>query len=461
MDNSTQYKAFREAFSEFIYEDYTISESEGSLDIAFNFSIPGLARFRPAWSFSLLEPLGPSIDRQCLDGLVFSLGMVELISYWKICCPPRVRIMAGTLDNAQAAWWKKLYVGGLGEYFYKNGISPGDDFMEIISHAPTRRAAVGSFRTAAAPLPKVLVPIGGGKDSAVTLELLRVAADRYGYVINPRGATDNTAVAAGIGADKMVIARRTLDENMLLLNKQGFLNGHTPFSAIVAFSSVLAGYINGLDFIALSNESSANEMTVAGSDVNHQYSKSFGFELDFRRYEREYLCTGVEYFSLLRPLSELQIARLFAGYKQYHPIFRSCNAASKLDEWCGVCPKCLFVYIILSPFLEERELAAIFYKNLFADLSLKDTLDELVGFTPEKPFECVGSRDEVRASLELTAAKYNKRAEPLPPLLSYYCENRRAAPVDTEKILTCLNAENAVPPYFLSIVMSAAKVGYN
>jgi len=103
MNNSTQYKAFRETYSDFIYESYEISETEGSLDLAFNFNIPGLARFRPAWSFVTPNPPPLSIDRHRLDELVFSLGMVELISYWKICCPPRVHIKAGRLEGAQIA----------------------------------------------------------------------------------------------------------------------------------------------------------------------------------------------------------------------------------------------------------------------------------------------------------------------------------------------------------------------
>ena len=126
--------------------------------------------------------------------------------------------------------------------------------------------------------------------------------------------------------EKVIVAKRTLDKRMLELNKQGFLNGHTPFSAMAAFSCILTGYLYGLPYAALSNESSANESTVAGSTVNHQYSKSFKFEEDFTAYERKYIGSGVLYFSLLRPWSEYQIAREFAKHPKYHKIFRSCKA---------------------------------------------------------------------------------------------------------------------------------------
>ena len=37
-------------------------------------------------------------------------------------------------------------------------------------------------------IPKVMIPVGGGKDSAVTIELLKDKADIYCYIINSRDA---------------------------------------------------------------------------------------------------------------------------------------------------------------------------------------------------------------------------------------------------------------------------------
>ena len=114
----------------------------------------------------------------------------------------------------------------------------------------------------------------------------------------------------------------------------------------------------------------------------------------------ENLSQEVQYFSFLRPLSELQIAKLFSQCEAYHPVFRSCNAGSKTDSWCGKCPKCLFTWIILSPFLSREKLVAIFGKDLMADESLRPILEELNGTAEVKPFECVGTVEEVRACLK-------------------------------------------------------------
>ena len=417
-----RYAELRNQYSRFFYRGFEVEKTPTELKITYHFEIEGLAEFAPCWTFPRLEGGGEPDEK-----LIFSLGLVELISYWKIACPPQVVVEAGELDEDQIRWWKHLYFNGLGEFFYVNNIKEADpeNFMEIRCAGredSAETAAAWEKNVPARSISQgVLVPIGGGKDSVVTLDLLRRAGlPVYGYIINPRGATVNTAGAAGLGEGRVMSVRRTLDPNMLELNRRGYLNGHTPFSALVAFSSLIAARLLNLSYVALSNESSANESTVAGSTVNHQYSKSFEFEQDFHDYVRRYLPGNAYYFSLLRPLSEFQIAKYFAGLKQYHPIFRSCNAGSKTDSWCGHCPKCLFVYLILSPFLSREAVRDIFGRDMLEDETLKGTLDQLTGVVEEKPFECVGSRDEVNTAIVLTIGRLEQEHRPLPALLAYY-----------------------------------------
>ena len=417
-----RYAELRNQYSRFFYRGFEVEKTPTELKITYHFEIEGLAEFAPCWTFPRPEGGGEPDEK-----LIFSLGLVELISYWKIACPPQVVVEAGELDEDQIRWWKHLYFNGLGEFFYVNNIKEADpeDFMEIRCAGredSAETAAAWEKNVPARSISQgVLVPIGGGKDSVVTLDLLRRAGlPVYGYIINPRGATVNTAGAAGLGEGRVMSVRRTLDPNMLELNRRGYLNGHTPFSALVAFSSLIAARLLHLSYVALSNESSANESTVAGSTVNHQYSKSFEFEQDFHDYVRRYLPGNAYYFSLLRPLSEFQIAKYFAGLKQYHPIFRSCNAGSKTDSWCGHCPKCLFVYLILSPFLSREAVRDIFGRDMLEDETLKGTLDQLTGVVEEKPFECVGSRDEVNTAIVLTIGRLEQEHRPLPALLAYY-----------------------------------------
>lgn len=413
------YNELRETYKEFIYKSYNIEETEEKIRVTYKFEIVGLSEFTPYWEFPKKSGMGQIAENNALfETMVFSLGMVELVSYWKITCAPLVRVQAGALNEAQIAWWKELYFHGLGEFYYTNGIEvKQDDFMEMVSEG---NAPTGSYLIKE-NLKGCMVPIGGGKDSAVTLSLLKEQKDsNYCYIINPRGATLNTVKSGGYSQDKMIAVKRTLDKRMIELNQQGFLNGHTPFSAIVAFSATIAAYMNDLKYIVLSNESSANESTVAGSTVNHQYSKSFKFEKDFHTYEETYIKSGTYYFSMLRPLSEFQIAKQFATCSEYHDIFRSCNVGSKEDIWCGHCPKCLFVFFILSPFLSQERLTEIFGADMMNDITMLDTMKQLIGLSPEKPFECVGSRDEINTAICLTIEKLEAQGKELPELLEYY-----------------------------------------
>ena len=408
-----KYNKLREIYKTFEYTAYEIVKLQDEIKLTYFFRIPGLAEFKPQWT---LKKTDVDIENRTFEEMVFNLGMVELISYWKIACPKEVIIKAGHLDEWQKAWWKDQYYNGLGEFFYTNNIELDPyGFMNITS---VGKELKGDRK----PLDKgnkVLIPVGGGKDSVVTLEIAKSAEfEREAYIINPRGATINTAMAAGIS--NPIVAGRTLDKEMLRLNSEGYLNGHTPFSAIVAFSSLIAAYLNKASYIALSNESSANESTVKGSSVNHQYSKSFKFEKDFGEYERRYIGTNILYFSMLRPLSEFQIAALFAHYPQYHGIFRSCNAGSRQDIWCGHCPKCLFVFIILSPFLFHDEVVNIFGRDMLDDGEMKEDFYKLIGIEDEKPFECVGSRDEINTALVLTVDKMENMGMELPLLLKCY-----------------------------------------
>ena len=394
IDNQHKFDSLRERFSVFTFESQSVIREKGRLKLAFEFKLDDQYRFCP----TLEIPARPFFDwvnipMEQLEALAFQIGMTELVSYWKIACPKRVVVKPFALTEQQIAFWKKLYYNGLGEFLYLNCIRVSkSDLMQIES--------VGNYHFDKVDVPleeKTLVPVGGGKDSVVSLECLRKEMPVIPMIVNPRGATLDCVKTAGYDEYDFVVINRTLDPTMLKLNAEGYLNGHTPFSALLAFISILVAFGSRSKYIALSNENSANESTVPGTNINHQYSKSIEFERDFRNYVAESLNNKVQYFSFLRPLSELQIASLFAQCEAYHPVFRSCNVGSKTNSWCGHCPKCLFTWIILSPFLSREKLTSIFGKDLMDDDSLQPILKELNGTVSVKPFECVGTVEEVQA----------------------------------------------------------------
>lgn len=403
MSNQAKFDSLREKFAFFCFQNYEYFLEDGNFFAKFNFSLENNSsetddsiEFHPCFEIPSRSFYDwKSIPKEILDVVIFNIGMIELVSYWKIACPKKVVIKPYHLDDEQIRWWKKLYFNGLGEFFYVNDIDTDfESFMKMESES-VRAAESSNVRFGFEE--RALVPVGGGKDSVVTLEALRKKMTIIPLIINPRGATRDCVKAAGFDENDVAVIKRTLDPTMLEMNRQGYLNGHTPFSAMLAFYTILIGFATKNKYIALSNESSANEPTVPDTEINHQYSKSIAFENDFRNYVFKYINADIQYFSFLRPLNEIQIAKLFSKAEAYHDIFRSCNAGSKTDSWCGKCPKCLFTWLALSPFISRTRLTGIFGKDLLKDKELASTLRKLDGTAEVKPFECVGTVDEVRA----------------------------------------------------------------
>ncbi|MCD4746357.1 MAG: hypothetical protein K8R58_08665 [Bacteroidales bacterium] len=453
-NNFIKYENFRKKYTYIIYESYSISINKSTLYIQFNFNLADKYFFTPTLKFHRRDfYLTDNLTKSELNNIGFHIGMIELISYWKAACPPKIIIKPNYLSKEQIDWWKKLYFNGLGEFFYVNKIyADKDNFVEIIADSGEDLKR-NSFNIMNA----TLIPVGGGKDSVVTLELLsKLNKNNLPLILNPGKASLKTIKAAGFSRNNIIEIHRTIHPQLLKLNDMGFLNGHTPFSALLAFVSILAAILSGRKNIALSNESSANEATVNNTNINHQYSKSFEFENDFRYYVNKYISKDFNYFSFLRPLSEINISKLFSQHSEYFKIFKSCNVGSKTDSWCCKCPKCLFTYIILSPFISQSQLKIIFGKNLFKDSTLIQIFNQLIGIEKNKPFECVGTIDEVNTAIVLTIRKEQKNKLPL--LLKYYTtlgNYELYKNVEIEKIFNNFNNKHFLNPEFEKILKSS------
>lgn len=440
------FKELREKYLELCFESYQIEQKQDSLLLTFHYTLKEESG-KIDFSHQLIYEYKKQGENQAfaleknrieeLENFVFQIGVAESISYWKLACPKTLRIACGYLNEEQIAFWKKLYYNGLGEFIYLNRIhleEPAvteENLVEIVCEGNALPCVSG------AEYHGTLIPVGGGKDSVMTLELLQDSAeDNLPFVMSPpQAAYDCIAVA---GYEHYLLVTRKLDAQIIQMNSQGYLNGHVPFSAILAFIAALGAALTGKKYIALSNEKSANEPSVVGTNFNHQYSKTLEFERDFTDYFQSYVMEGIAYFSLLRPLYEIEIAKAFARYEAYHEVFRSCNRGKKTNDWCGSCSKCLFVYIMLSPYIERRRLAEIFGKDLYQDESLAPILLELLGLTESKPFECVGTIWEVRYALAETVEKYGygKENAETPALIKLFLEQGELSAVPQDNYET-------------------------
>jgi hypothetical protein len=347
--------------------------------------------------------LDAPFDAQGFDRAVDHLHIAAGVSYFKAAAPATVRVEQKSLTPAERQFHRLLYDDGLREFAVTNGRAvPVDVRILAPSAAGTSTGPEARPERRGHGPSSLLVPIGGGKDSMVLIEALRPLRPRL-FAVNPHPLVRELAGLSGLD---LVEVRRRLSPNLLELNRHGALNGHVPITAIVSLIAVAGSFLYGYDTIAMAIERSASEETsmVGGVAVNHQFSKSHLFELALRE-----LVAGIDpnltYGSALRPYSELAISRSFAGLTEYHGTFCSCNTAFRqdaaaTDRWCGHCPKCRFVGLMLAPFLDRAALTAIIGRDMFADAGQIDGFRSLMS-SDDKPFECVGERRESAVALRL------------------------------------------------------------
>ena len=342
---------------------------------------------------------------QAVEHAVRLLHLITGVSYYKAAVPNEIRIEGYAIDAATAVLMEQVYVHGLGEFAYRNGLSlHGRVRFPVAAQAPAPAAAAGLREHA-------LVAIGGGKDSLVSIEALREAglAQTVSWI---GGSQLIKACAERTGLPTLNIARQ-LAPQLFEYNRQGAWNGHIPVTAINSAILVLAAVLTGADQVVFSNERSASygSLIPGTGEVNHQWSKGWQFERDFAAHVRRRVAADLRYYSLLRPLSELAVARQFARSDRYDAHFSSCNRNFHLlgerpaSRWCGVCPKCHFVFLALAPFMPKPRLVQIFGRNLLDDPGQVPGYDALLEFQDHKPFECVGEGRESRAAMAALAQR--------------------------------------------------------
>ena len=425
------------------YRGYTLEQRPEHLQVRFDFLLEPDITFSPSLT---LEYAG-EIDAEKLEPFLFNLGMIELISYWKCACPPEIIVESGSLNDEQIDWWKNLFLHGLGEFFFLNAIDLNDPDLLQIKSTVAEACPRGPLEREA-ECEGALILTAGGKDSSVSLELLKDLPGKHtSLMLNPtRAALDSARIA---GYTHPIVLRRTIDPKLIELNAKGYLNGHTPFSAYLAFACSFAAAVTGYRYVIASNELSSDEPNVIykGVGINHQFSKSFAFEQQFRSYAATHLSSEIEYFSFLRPLFDLQIAKLFCAYPAHFTSFRSCNRGQRIsrssdsDIWCGSCAKCAFVYLSLAAFLDRKTLQLIFSEELLQKPQIQDYVRSLVGLGEHKPFECVGTERESREACRRIVARAEVESSFLASLLAECPEDLEPLALDAFATDHCLPSE--------------------
>jgi len=337
------------------------------------------------------------------------LHLVAGVSYYKAVVPPSVEMEGEPIDRPFAMFLNDLYIQGLAEFAYQNEIdlSSKIDFQSLCAQDPLPPVVPPEL-----VLPeRALVAMGGGKDSLVALTLLQEQEmESQPICVGSAHLIEDTTRAAGL---PLLRIGRQLDPALAEMNREGALNGHVPVTAINSAILLCASVLYGYRYIVFANERSADQATMRigrDQEINHQYSKTSRFEAGFRALIKREVSPDIEYFSILRPYSELAIVGRFSQLDQYHDVFSSCNRNFHLDgsrtvgRWCGDCPKCRFTALALAVFMSPEEVTAIQGTDLLNDSDQLDGFRELCRLGREKPFECVGEYGECRAAMQALAS---------------------------------------------------------
>ena len=371
--------------------------------------VPGLARliYRFDNGPDLVEtfhfpysPWPPEASRQAAFTQALKLlHQIAGISYYKAGLSPELSFGEGQPDEQLAGFLTELYFQGLAEFAYVNQVDlTGKGHFEGGGLLPKAHSLV---------LPdRALVAMGGGKDSLVGLGLLVEAGLEVQPVcVGGSSLIEQTVQAAGL---PLIRIGRKLAPELAEMNRLGAWNGHIPITAINSAVLLCASILYGYKYIVFSNERSADEatlLTVDGRPVNHQYSKSSHFENDLRQIIHSHISPDIEYFSVLRPFSELEIVRRFSRMTKFHAVYSSCNRNFHIDgshiegRWCLDCPKCRFAALSLALFMTPGQVCEIMGSDLLNHEDQADGFRALCGLGCDKPFECVGEAGESRAAL--------------------------------------------------------------
>lgn len=389
-------------YSTFIFDSYSYDPNKGEIRLRYTLDDD------IAFTEILEVPKGTfGKDPKDLEQALQTLHLAGGVSYYKTCCPKQIEVRSCALSEDQANFWNSVYENGLGEFFYENKI----DFRGLIRFPSSAPSPSPSPVPVEGSTGRSLVPIGGGKDSIVTIEKLRKDETKKITLLR-MGSHPIIDELISISGLPCITVKRKLPRKLFEMNEQGALNGHVPITAFLSALAVFIAEQQGFDEVVMSNEKSANfgNVEYLGKEINHQWSKSEEFENAFSAYIKNTIDPDLRYFSALRKMTELEIVEEFVKHPQYFDAFTSCNknwkiASPATERWCKTCPKCTFVFALMAAHLKKDTVEKIFGGNPLEMEENAPLYKQLLGIEGFKPFECVGTPEETKAALSMIAER--------------------------------------------------------
>ncbi len=384
----------------FVYETFRVSDDRKTVDLKYTSNV-GLQVYEFTETYVFPVSLPDTLETY---RLLRALHIIGGISYYKTFVNTDIE-HPYAMSTKEAAFWNTVYKNGLGEFLLVNKL----ESSRLAEFTP--QEGQDTKTTVHAPLTeKALLGIGGGKDSIVAGELLKaINMPLTGFVLTTADAAGQTKAVAKTMKIDLTTVERHIDKSLLEVQEtEGAYKGHVPISVFFALVGSLMAVALKHKYVIVANEASASIPRAhwEGNSINHQWSKSFEFEKMMQDYIHSYVSADMWYFSAIRPLTSVAVAKIFASHPQYFEHFTSDNYAFRIskndrppERWSLQSPKSLSSFILLSAWLSEEDLLRIFGKNFLGEPSLEEMFFSLTGISGDQPLDCVGTPEELRASL--------------------------------------------------------------
>ena len=382
----------------------------------------------------------PSLN-ELLNRALFLAFIAIGTTYYKSHPTPYVRLDM-PLDDFQAFFFNKIYQEGLAQLAYENHLTRAylAHFYPTEGYHPAEPV---HYRGE-----DILSLQSGGKDSILTATMLNeqnMAFTPWYLSHSPDAA--HPLVIDHLGDDNTkntpaFIAIREID--LYHLQQAAGIDGHTPMTLIYETLGLVQAILFNKKAVLTSLAQEATEPTTYIGDlpVNHQWSKSWECELLLAEYVKRYLSPDLIIGSPIRHMSELRVAEQFTKkcWERYGYGFSSCQVAGYRQftggsdlPWCGNCARCANAYLLFCPFLPKDSLSSLFSDyDLFAREGLHPIFRSLLSIDGEmKPFESVGSVEELRSAYQARQEDYAALPFTVPPA---HFDYRATYPVQPEVI---------------------------
>ncbi|MGA8659348.1 MAG: hypothetical protein WB586_24745 [Chthoniobacterales bacterium] len=253
---------------------------------------------------------------------------------------------------------------------------------------------------------RVLLLMGGGKDSLYAYELLRKCGYDVHcfYLTEARRSWQQLRRVYAAFRDEVPHHRAFLDVNRRGIIEHQFGAGYRSQFQIGQLLASAMPYAlgNKCRYIAMGLERSSDDpmLCYKGLEVNHQHQKSSSFLAIVNRHLKERYHGAVQIVSPIHGLYDFGIYARFLRLKMRIVLLQSsCGGSNFRNPHCGKCEKCAFLAALFAGLGGDRRIYKVIYPR--DPLSNPDAFQPWLEECAPRPMTCAGHIEEFRLALYL------------------------------------------------------------